>query len=99
MTNIYIYRERERVMDNLPVEVIREIYSYGSTYKNKFDKVLTQLTAHMFIYNCRICFKEWDNCYCYCPNCRTYLKYCQQIYYSVNSTYEDELKMITALTG
>jgi len=27
-------------MDNLPVEVIRKIYSYDSTYKIKFDKVL-----------------------------------------------------------
>ena len=84
-------------MDNLPVEVIRKIYSYDDTYKIKFDRVLTQLKAFCFIYHCRICFKPYNNCCCYCPNCRTYLKYCQQIYYSVNSTYEDELKMITAL--
>ena len=84
-------------MDNLPVEVIRKIYSYDDTYKIKFDRVLTQLTAHCFIYNCKMCFKPYGNCYCYCPCCKTYLKYCQQIYYSINSTYEDELKMITAL--
>ena len=44
-------------MDNLPVEVIRKIHEYDNTYKEKFDKVLTQLTAHCFIYHCRICFK------------------------------------------
>ena len=86
-------------MDKLPVEVIRKIYSYDSTYKIKFDKVLTQLTTYCFIYNCKMCFKHYDNCYCYCPNCKTYLKYCQQIFYTANSTYEDELKMIIALTG
>ena len=69
-------------MDNLPVEVIRKIYSYDSTYKIKFDKVLTQLTSYCFIYRCKECFKEWDRCYCYCPRCRTYLKYCQQIYFN-----------------
>ena len=86
-------------MDNLPVEVIRKIYEYDSTYKIKFDKVMTQLTSYCFIYNCKRCFKHYDNCYCYCPRCRTYLKYGQPIFYTANSTYEDELKMIIALTG
>ena len=84
-------------MDNLPVEVIRKIYSYDSTYNIKFDKVLTQLTAHMFIYNCRICFKPYNDCCCYCAVCKTYLKFCQQICYDQLSTYVDEVKMITAL--
>ena len=44
-------------MDKLPVGVIRNIYSYDSAYKIKFGKVWAQLTAHCFIYNCRICFK------------------------------------------
>ena len=61
LTNIYIYiyieRERERVMDKLPVEVIRKIYEYDSTFNIKFDKVLIQLTAHIFIYRCSECFK------------------------------------------
>ena len=84
-------------MDNLPVEVIRKIYSYDSTYKIKFDKVLAQLTAHCFIYHCRICFKPYNNCYCYCSRCKTYIKFCQQLYFDEMSTYEDELHMITAL--
>ena len=59
--------------------------------------VLKQLTAHCFIYNCRICFKPYNNCCCYCVVCKTYLKFCQQIFHDEMSTYEDELKMITAL--
>ena len=30
-------------MDNLPVEVIRKIYEYDSTYEIKFDKVVSSL--------------------------------------------------------
>ena len=84
-------------MDNLPAGVIRNIYSYDSTYKLKFDKVLAQLTAHCFIYNCRICCKPYNNCCCYYSRCNTYLKLCQQIYFDQMSTNEDESKMITAL--
>ena len=84
-------------MNNLPVEVIRKIYEYDSTYKIKFDKVLTQLKSHCFIYHCRICFKPYNKCCCCCSVCKTYLKFCQQIYFDEMSTYEDELKMITAL--
>ena len=88
---------RERVMDNLPVEVIRKICSYDSTYKIKFDKVLKQLTAHCFIYNSRICFKPYNNCYCYCSRCKAYLKFCQQLYFDNESTYDDDLNDIVQL--
>ena len=85
-------------MDKLPVEVIRRIYEYDSAYKIKFYyKVLTQLTAHRFIYNCRICFKPYNDCCCYCVVCKTCLKFCQLIFYDELSTYEDEVKMVTAL--
>ena len=84
-------------MDKLPIEVIRQIYEYDNTFKIKFDKVLQQMMAHCFIYNCHICFKPWNNCCCYCGVCKTYLKLCQHIYYDERSTYEDKLKMITAL--
>ena len=84
-------------MDTLPVEVIRNTCSYDNTYNIKFDKVLAQLTAHMFIYNCRICFKPYNNCCCYCAVCKTYLTFCQQTYFDEMSTYEYELNMITAL--
>ena len=49
-------------MDKLPVEVIRRIYEYDYTYKIDVDKVLTQLAAHVFIYRCSECFKEWNKC-------------------------------------
>ena len=78
--------------------MIQHIYEYDNTYNIKIDKVLERLSAHCF-YRCRICFNEWDKCYCYCANCRTYLRFCQQINYTKDSTYEDELKMIIALSG
>ena len=84
-------------MDKLPVEVTRKTYEYDNTYKFKFGNALTQLTAHIFIYNCRICFKPYNNCCFYCAVCKTYLKLCQQIYFDHLSTYDDEVKMITAL--
>ena len=84
-------------MAKLPVAVIRRICEYDSTYKIKFDKVWTQLTAHCFVYNCRIYCKPYNNCRCYCVVCKTYLKFCQQVCFDEMSTYEDELKMITAL--
>ena len=86
-------------MDILPIEVIRNIYEYDSTYNIKFDKVLKQLSAHCFIYNCHRCFKPWNSCYCFCVVCKTYLKFCHQIYYDQDSTYEDELEKIMALSG
>ena len=79
-------------MDKLLVGVIRRKCEYDNTYKIKFAKVLTQLTAHIFIYNCRICFKPYNNCCCYCAVCKTYLKLCQHIYFDQLSTYGDEVK-------
>ena len=84
-------------MGKLPSNIIQHMYEYYNTYNIKFDKVLKQLSAHCFIYRCRICFNEWDNCFCYCQNCRTYLRFCQQIVYSKDSVYEDELEKIIAL--
>ena len=84
-------------MDKVPIGVIRQIYEYDSTYKIKFDKVLKQLSAHCFIHNCHKCFKPWNNCYCYCEICRTYLNYCHQICYDEMSTYEDDLNDVVQL--
>ena len=84
-------------MDKLPSNIIQHIFGYDHTYKEKFGKVLKQPTAHIFIYHCRICFKPYNNCYCYCSRCNTYLKLCQQIFFDEMSTYEDKLKLITAL--
>ena len=84
-------------MDKLPVEVKRRIYEYDSTSKIKSDKVLTQLTAHMFIYRCSECFKEWNKCFWYCKICRTYLRFCHHIYFDKNSAYEYDLNDIVQL--
>ena len=84
-------------MDNLPSEGLRKCMHMLLPIKSNLS-VLKQLSAHCFIHRCRICFNEWDNCFCYCPNCRTYLRFCQQIYYTKDSTYEDELNMIIALS-
>ena len=84
-------------MDKLQSNIIRHIYEYDNTYKDTFGKVLKQLTAHCFIHDCRICFKHYNKCCCYCSRCKTYLKFCQQVYYDEMSTYEDELKVVTAL--
>ena len=86
-------------MDKLQSNIIQHIYEYENTYKIKFDKVLKQLSAHCFIYNCHTCFKPWNNCCCYCSVCKTYLKFGQQIYYDELSTYEDELENIIVLSG
>ena len=53
-------------MDKLPSTIIQHIYEYDNTYEIKFCKVLKQLSAHCFIYNCHKCFKPWNNYYCYC---------------------------------
>ena len=84
-------------MGKLPSTIIQHIYEYDYTYKIKFGKVLKQLTAHCFIYNCRICFKPCNNCCRYCAVCKTYIKFCQQIDFDEMSTYGDEFKMITDL--
>ena len=76
-------------MDKLPVEITRKIYEYDSTYRNVFGKVLIQLRCHFFIYNCHLCYRKWNDCFCYCKVCKTYLKYCHQLYYDEHSTYED----------
>ena len=88
-----------RAMDRLPSNIIQLIYEYDNTYTIKFDKVLKQLSAHCFIYNCHKCFKPWNNCCCYCSVSKTYLKSNQQIYYDELSTYGDELESIIALSG
>ena len=86
-------------MDKIfPDDVIRNMYKYDPTYKKKHvDKVLKQMMAHCFVYNCHKCFKPWNNCYCYCKVCKVYLKYYQQIVYDEMSTYEYELAIIIPL--
>ena len=65
-------------------EVIRRIYNYDPTYREKINKVLISLRMHCFIYRCY-------NCVCYCTECRTCVRYCQETYTNELSNYEDEL--------
>ena len=51
-------------MGKVPSTIVQNIHEYDNTYKIKFDKVLKQLSAHCFIYNCNKCFKPRGNCYC-----------------------------------
>ena len=84
-------------MDKLPSNIIQLTYEYDNTYNIKFAKVLKQLSAHCFIYNCQICVKPYNNCCCNCVVCKAYLNFCQQIYYDQYSTYEDELADVIQL--
>ena len=86
-------------MDKLPPTTTQRTYEYVNIYKIKFGAktVLKQLSAHCFIYNCHKCFKPWNNCYCYCPVCKTYFKYCHKIFYDGMSTYEDDLNDVIQL--
>ena len=86
-------------MDNLPSAILQHIYEYDNTYTIKIGNILKQLSAHCFIHNCHICFKPWNNCYCYCVVCKTYLTFCHQTYFDEKGTYENELENIIALSG
>ena len=85
-------------MDILPIEITRTIYEYDSTFKIVFDKVLRQLRCYCYIYRCSECFKPYNKCFCYCTDCRTYLRFCRQIYFEPNDMEEDELEDIIALS-
>ena len=84
-------------MCSLPVEVIRQIYPYDPTYKEHFDKVLLPLRIHCFIYKCSECFKPYNQCFRYCQTCRTYLRFCKQIFYAYGDMTEDDLEDIVGL--
>ena len=84
-------------MEQLPTTIIQHVYQYDSTYRVKFDKVLKQMTAHCFIYNCHKYFKPWNSCYCDCLVCKTYLKCCHQTFYDEMNTYDDELEALIPL--
>ena len=63
-------------MDKLPFEVIRQIYSYDPTYKQHFDNVFEFLEKyHCFIYRCDQCCRHYNDCYCCCNTCRTFLRF------------------------
>ena len=77
-----------------PDEVIRNIYKHDSSYKGIFDKLLIQLNMHCFIYRCSECYKPYNQRVCYCKTCRTFLRFCRQLYFDQNSITEDDLEEI-----
>ncbi len=85
-------------MNNLPIDIIRNIYEYGNTYREQYDKTLRQLRCYCFIYRCNECFKPYNRCFCYCTDCRTYLRFCKQIYFEPNDMEEDQLEDVIALS-
>ena len=80
-----------------PDEVIRNIYKYESHYRNMFDKALLQLDMHCFIHRCSECLKPYNQCVCYCQTCRTYLRFCRQLYFKDGDMTEDDLDDIIGL--
>ena len=85
-------------MNNLPIDIIRNIYEYDNTYRESFDKTLRQLRVFCFVYRCSECFKPYNKCFCYCNVCKTYLRFCKQIYFENNDMEEDELNDIIELS-
>ena len=86
-------------MDKLfPDGVITHIYKYDSTHKTLFEQVLPQLNMHCFVYRCSECFKLFNQCFCYCQTCRTYLRFCRQLYFKDGDMTEDDITYIVGLS-
>ena len=86
-------------MDNFQYEVIIQTYSYDPTYKYMFDKVFISVKVHCFIYRCDRCCRHDNDCYCYCETCRTFLRFCKQLYFDSNSMTADDLEDIVPMTN
>ena len=65
-------------MCELPFQVVRQVYSYDPTYKYMFYKALISLEVHCFVYRCDRCCRHYNDCYCYCETCRTFLRFLLQ---------------------
>ena len=62
-----------------------------------FDKVFISLKLHCFIYRCSERYNPYNQCCCYCQTCRTYLRFCKQLYFKDGGMTEDELEDIVGL--
>ena len=83
-------------MDNLPVEIIRNIYYYDSTYRDEFERSLMRIKIDFYLYRCCECHKRWQRCYCYCNKCKTCKRYCNQIYYDKDDDMEMDEHPLTS---
>ena len=64
-----------------------------------FDKLLTYLKMHCFIYMCDQCCCHYNDWCCYCKACITFLRFCKQLYFDSNSMAEDDLEDIVPMTN
>jgi hypothetical protein len=85
-------------MNKLPIEIIRNIYLYDSTYRDEFERSLVRIKVDFYLYKCPDCYKKWQKCSCYCPVCKTYKRFCQQIYYEPGDIIEDTLSTWVQMT-
>ena len=87
-------------MGKVPATIIQHIYEYDSTYKDIFGKVLISLQVHCFIYRCDQCCRHYNGCYCFfCKTCRSFLRFCRQLYFDENSMTEDDIYDIVPMTN
>ena len=62
-----------------------------------FGKLLIPLNVHCFIHRCDKCCRHYNDCYCYCKTCRTFLRFCKNNYFDSNSMAEDDINDIVDL--
>ena len=86
-------------MDTLPTTIIQHIHEYDNTYTYIFDKVSLSFKLHCFTYRCSECCSHYNECYCYCTTCRTFLRFCKQLYFDSNSMTEDDAIDIVPMTN
>ena len=84
-------------MDKLPTNTIQHIYESDNTYTYIFDKVVSSFNVHCVIYRCSECFAPYNQCVCHCQTCRTYLRFCRQLYFKDGDMTEDDLEDIVGL--
>ena len=85
-------------MGKLPTTVIQQIYGYDNSYKDIVGKVMIQLNLHCFIYGGSECYKPYNQCVCYCQTCRTFLRFCRQLYFKDGDMTEEDLEQVIPMT-
>ena len=80
-------------MDKLPSNIIQHIYEYDPTYK--FWNSCLPISTYTDVPNVS---KNGIHVFGYCKICRTYLRFCHQIYFDKDSVYEYDLNDIVQLS-
>ena len=50
------------------------------------------------MYRCYECCRHYNDCYFYCKTCRTFLRFCKQLYFDSNNMTEDDVTDIVPMT-